>query len=425
MRPIDIPVGTIVPGCEITEVSDKGIKLSIFGGQFKATVPPLHISDIRLVYPERKFKIGSKVKGILINATERGQLFMSLKKSLVNLDREETELASSFEDIEKIASSDSKLAATVDIFKPNGCIVSFLNGLRGFLPNSNISEAYVKRPQDHLRLGQTVIVKVLQHNKEQNRVIVTCKVSSEAASLQREAIENMIVGRSIIKVAVVEKTKDSIVVEQVGTGLRGVVYVGHLSDSRVEQNRAQLKKLKIGSELEGLVIDKDERTRVFNLSCKKSLMKDAEKSLLPLNYQDVKQRGNHSPFNGYVKSVSEKGVFVAFNGQFVGLVLPSYAVDSRDVSLSSKFYVNQSVSAFLLRTDDDNERFLLSFKEPKNEKSSKTPESERPAINPVDQSIKEVSEFALGKVTKAKVKAVKKNQLNVVLSDNLHGRIDI
>lgn len=425
LRPIDIPVGTIVPGCEITEVSDKGIKLSIFGGQFKATVPPLHISDIRLVYPERKFKIGSKVKGILINATERGQLFMSLKKSLVNLDREETELASSFEDIEKIASSDSKLAATVDIFKPNGCIVSFLNGLRGFLPNSNISEAYVKRPQDHLRLGQTVIVKVLQHNKEQNRVIVTCKVSSEAASLQREAIENMIVGRSIIKVAVVEKTKDSIVVEQVGTGLRGVVYVGHLSDSRVEQNRAQLKKLKIGSELEGLVIDKDERTRVFNLSCKKSLMKDAEKSLLPLNYQDVKQRGNHSPFNGYVKSVSEKGVFVAFNGQFVGLVLPSYAVDSRDVSLSSKFYVNQSVSAFLLRTDDDNERFLLSFKEPKNEKSSKTPESERPAINPVDQSIKEVSEFALGKVTKAKVKAVKKNQLNVVLSDNLHGRIDI
>ncbi|CUS20315.1 LAQU0S01e03840g1_1 [Lachancea quebecensis] len=425
LRPIDIPVGTLVPGCEITEVSDKGIKLSIFGGQFKATVPPLHISDIRLVYPERKFKIGSKVKAILINVTERGQLFMSLKKTLVNLDREETELASSFEDIEKIASADAKVAATVDIFKPNGCIVSFLNGLRGFLPNGNISEAYVKRPQDHLRLGQTVIVKVLQHNKEQNRVIVTCKVSSEAALLQKEAIESMVVGRSIIKVVVVEKTKDSIVVEQVGTGLRGVVYVGHLSDSRVEQNRAQLKKLKIGSEFEGLVIDKDERTRVFNLSCKKSLMKDAEKSLLPLNYQDVKQRGNRSPFNGYVKSVSEKGVFVAFNGQFVGLVLPSYAVDSRDVSLSSKFYVNQSVSAFLLRTDDDNERFLLSFKEPKNEKNSKAPEGERSAVNPVDQSIKEVSDFALGKVTKARVKAVKKNQLNVVLSDNLHGRIDI
>lgn len=425
LRTSDIPVGTIIPSCEITQVSDKGIQLSILGGQFKASVPPLHISDIRLVYPERKFKIGSKVKAILISANNRGHLFVSLKKSLVNLDREEVQLASSFQDIDRIATDGLKVAATVDIFKTNGCVVSFLGGLRGFLPNSEISEAFVKRPQDHLRLGQTVIVKVLQHNAQQNRVIVTCKVSSEAASQQKEAIENMIVGRSIIKVAVVEKTKDSLVVEQVGVGLRGVVYVGHLSDSRIEQNRAQLKKIKIGNEFEGLVIDKDARTRVFNLSCKKSLIKDAEKSLLPVNYQDVKERGTHSAMNGYVKSVSEKGVFVAFNGQFVGLVLPSYAVDSRDVDLASKFYSNQSVTVYLLRTDDANERFLLTMKEPKNEKSSKPIPEVRGAVNPVDSSIKDLSDFSVGKITKAMVKAVKRNQLNVVLSDNLHGRIDI
>ncbi|SCU92882.1 LAME_0F01882g1_1 [Lachancea meyersii CBS 8951] len=425
LRAADIPLGTVLSGCEITDVSEKGIKLSISSGQFVANVPPLHISDIRLVYPERKFKIGSKVKAMLINVNNRGHLFMSLKKSLVNMDKEEVQNASSFKDIERIASSGSKVAASVEIFKTNGCVVSFMGGLKGFLPNSEISEAFVKRPQDHLRLGQTVIVKVLEHIEAKNRLVVTCKLSSEAASQQKEAIEQMIVGRSIIKVAVVEKTKDSLVVEQMETGLRGVIYVGHLSDSRIEQNRAALKKIKIANEFEGLVIDKDARTRVFNLSCKKSLMKDAEKSLLPLAYQDVKEKGTQTPIHGYVKSVSEKGLFVAFNGQFVGLVLPSYAADSRDVDLSAKYYVNQSVTVYLLRTDDEHERFLLTLKKPKADAVQKSVKESTPAINPVDASIKSLEDFSIGKVTKAIVKAVKKNQLNVVVADNLHGAIDV
>ncbi|SCU93856.1 LADA_0G05204g1_1 [Lachancea dasiensis] len=424
LRTSDIPLGTILSSCEIKEVSEKGIVLSILGGQFRAVVPPLHISDIRLVYPERKFKIGSKVKGMVIKVNNRGHLFLTLKKSLVGLDRDEVQLASSFNEIDIIASKGSKVAASVEIFKNNGCVISFLGGLRGFLPNSEISEAFVKRPQDHLRLGQTVIVKVLQHSEENNRVIVTCKVSSESASQQKEAIENMALGKSIIKVAVVEKTKDSLVVEQVATGLRGVIYVGHLSDSRIEQNRAQLKKIKIGHEFDGLVIDKDGRTRVFNLSCKKSLMKDAEKSLLPTTYDEVKERGHQAPMHGYVKSVSEKGIFVAFNGQFVGLVLPSYAADSRDINLETKYYINQSVTAYLLRSDDKNERFLLSFKEPK-PNALKPSKEATIAINPIDQSIKTLEDFTVGKFTKAMVKAVKRNQLNVVVADNLHGAIDV
>ncbi|CEP60467.1 Rrp5p LALA0_S01e11540g [Lachancea lanzarotensis] len=426
LRAVDIPLGTILPACEIQEVSDKGIKLSIMGGQFQATVPPFHISDIRLVYPERKFKIGSKVKGLLISNNSRGHLFVSLKKSLVNLDLDEVKTASSFEDVEQLSSSGSKVAATVEFFKTNGCVVSFMGGLKGFLPSSEISEAFVKRPQDHLRLGQTVIVKILDHDKARNRLVVTCKVSNEAASQQKETIERMEVGRSIIKVAVVEKTKDSVVVEELKSGLRGVIYVGHLSDSRIEQNRALLKGVKIGNEFDGLVIDKDVRTRVFNLSCKQSLKKDAEKLWLPLTYQDVKEKGTEKPMHGYVKSVSEKGVFVAFNGQFVGLVLPSYAADSRDVELSLKYYVNQSVTAYLLRTDDEHERFLLTLKKPKTGDASKAShESSVRALNPVDSTIESLEDFSVGRKTKAVIKAVKRNQLNVAVADNLHGAIDV
>ncbi|GAV56112.1 hypothetical protein ZYGR_0BA00180 [Zygosaccharomyces rouxii] len=423
LRADDIPAGELVSGCEIVTVSDKGIDLRLFGGQFKAFVPPLHISDIRLVYPERKFKIGSKVKCRVLSVDARGRIFATLKKSLVSLDEEKTKIISSYKSANALKDANEITVATVQQFLAKGCIVTFFGKLKGFLPNAEISEVFVRRPQDHLRLGQSVPVKLVEVDEERFRIIATCKISNDLAAQQKESIEQMVPGRTLVDVIVAEKTKDSLVVELKDLSLRGVIYVGHLSDGRVEQNRASLKKVKIGSELSGLVIDKDVRTHVFNMSLKESLINDAKEDLLPINYQDIKSKAPTAPMHGYIKSISEKGLFVAFNGKFVGLVLPSYAVESRDVDISRTFYVNQSVTTYLLRTDDEHERFLLSLKEPKNASNGKKSEAE--IVNPVDESIKSLADFTLGKIVKAKVKAVKKNQLNVTLADNLFGRVDV
>lgn len=417
LKATDVTLGEVVT-CEVVSVSSEGINLKIFGGQFTAYVPPLHISDIRLVYPERKFKIGSKVKGRVLDSDNRGHLFVTLKKSLVNLDSD-TKIITSYSTAEQIFNANEKTFAIVQKFLPRGCALSFFGGMRGFLPTPEISEVFVKRAEDHLRLGQTVVVKILQVDEDRARIIATCKVSNEVATQQKSAIEQMILGRSIVKVTVVEKTKDSLVVEMNEVGLRGVIYAGHLSDARIEQNRAQMKKLKIGAELKGLVIDKDTRTQVFNLSLKDSLLKDAENNVLPLIYNDVKSRDEKSPMHGYIKSISDKGIFVAFNGKFVGLVLPSYAVESRDVVISKTFYVNQSVSVYLLRTDDEHQRFLLTLNKPKDKVRNSS------ITNPIDPSVKSFEDLSMGTVITAKIKGVKRNQLNVILADNLHGRVDI
>lgn len=421
LRAVDIPAGELLTNCEISSVSEKGIECKIFNGQFKAFVPPLHISDTRLVYPERKFKIGSKVKGRVLNVDELGRITVTLKKSIVNVDEDEIRIVRSFAELSEVFEKGSKVIGTVEIFKPNGCVLSFFSNIKAFVPNKEISETFVRKPQEHLKLGQTVQVKILDFEPSRNRVIASCKISSESAIKQKNAIDSYIVGRSIIDTVVIEKTKDSVVVESKESGLRGVIFVGHLSDLRVEQNRATLKKMKIGSELRGLVIDKDSRTHVFNLSCKKSLITDAENNNLPLCYEDVKKAGTNTPMHGYVKSISERGVFVGFNGKFVGLVLPSYAAESRDVDICKKYYINQSITVYLLRTDDENERFLLSILSPK----KATPTSSTAAINPVDASITDLTQYSVGKVTKAMISSIKKNQLNVVLADNLHGRISV
>ncbi|KAG0668266.1 rRNA biogenesis protein rrp5 [Maudiozyma exigua] len=421
LRPNDIPIGTLLTGCEIITVSSSGIELKVLNGQFTAKVPSLHISDIRLVYPERKFKIGSNVKGRVLAIDHRGVIYVTLKKSLVNIDDKDIPLVTSFKNAIDIKTKNEKTVATVQRFTPAGAVLAFFGGISGFLPKAEISEVFVKKPEQHLRLGQTVTVKLLNVDEENSKILASCKTSSEKAKEQKEKIQDIIPGRSIIKVTVMEKTKDSLVVEVPDVGLRGVIYVGHLSDDRIEKNRADIKKIIVGTELEGLVIDKDARTQVFNLSLKKSLIRDAKKELLPLSYADIKKTDRHTTLHGYVKSISDKGIFVAFNGKFVGLVLPSYAVESRDIDISKTFYVNQSVTAHILRTDDENERFLLTLRAPVTEKKV---EVEAP-FEAIDSTIKNINEFELGKVIKCKVVGIKKNQLNVMLSDSVHGRVDI
>ncbi|CCE63881.1 hypothetical protein TPHA_0G00450 [Tetrapisispora phaffii CBS 4417] len=425
VRAIDIKIGEVLTNCEITAVSTEGIQLKLFGGQFTAFVPPLHISDTKLVYPERKFKIASKVKGRVLNVNDRGHIFVTLKKTLVNTtDDDDFTIITSYDDATAVKESNSKTIATVLQFRPAGAVISFFGGVRGFIPNSEISEAFVRRPEEHLRLGQTVIVKLLEVSGERSRIVGTCKVSAAKSAEQKDLIKSFVLGRTIIDVEVIEKTKESVLVELKDSELRGVINVGHLSDSRIEQNRAELKKIRIGSKLRGLIIDIDSKTQIFNMSLKKSLIKDAEKEILPINYQQIVSVGKSTPLHGYVKSVSNKGVFVAFNGKFVGLVLPNFAVESRKIDINSIYYVNQSVTAYLLRFDDGKERFLLSLRDekPKQKENTITPAS---LLNPVDSSVSNFADCTLGKFIKAKITAVKKNQLNVNIADNLFGRIHI
>lgn len=422
-RSQDIEIGELLVGCEITSVSSSGIDLKIFNGQFTAKVPALHISDTRLVYPERKYKIGSKVKARVLNVDSRGRISATMKKTLVNIEENEIPIVNSYEKAIEIKEANEKTLATVQSFRPNGAILAFFGGLTAFLPNAEISEVFVNKPEQHLRLGQSVVVKFLKVDAENHRILATCKVSNAQAQEQKTAIANMILGRTIVSVSVVEKTKDSLIVEATDSGLRGIIHVGHLSDDRIEKNRADFKKIKVGSELTGLVIDKVERTQVFNVTLKKSLIDAANNGSLPTEYDEVKSVSKTTPLVAYIKSISDKGLFVAFNGSFVGLVLPSYAVENRNIDINKTFYVNQSVTAYLLRNDDDNERFLLTLKKPVTETKKPSHESVD-LVNPVDASVKSIEDLALGKLLKVKVKAIKKNQLNVIIADNIHGRVD-
>lgn len=420
----DIPVGTVLSG-EVREVdAKKGVTLKLMNG-FVGKVLMNDLSDIKLNYPERKFKIGTKVKGRVLSINlKNGQVMMTLRKQLVNSFQEDdnTKIITGFEGV---SAGDFSLA-TVDSFNNYGVTVKFFNNTRGFIPKKEVSDAFVKDASKFLKVNQIVKVKILEVDQSKNRIIASCKLNSKEEVEEVNAIlDSLVLGRSVEECIVVEKTKDSIIVELMKNRLiRGVVYVGHLSDSRIEMNRNLIKKITIGQQIEALVIDKDAKTKIINFSMKQSLMSSAVEEKLPISFEQVAQAGTETAMFGYIKSISQRGIFVGFNGKFVGLVLPSYTGLSREEDMSSKFYAEQSVKVYLLKTDPEQQRFLLSFIPPRNE-SKKTSKNIIEVINPVDESLKTLQDLTVGNKIKVQVKSNKRQQLNVSISENIHGRIDL
>lgn len=406
----EIPSGELFKDIEIVKVlpDQKGINVKM--GDFEGFVPPMHMSDVKLIYPERKFKAGTKVRGRILKKQGR-KLLVTLKKSLVNI--EDEEVLNSFEN----ATVGFKTPATVEKFVHNGAIVSFFGNLAAFLPKNEISETFVNEAKDFIKIGQSLNVRIMSVNEKDQKLVVTLKQASDLTKNQ-SSYNDIISGKSIVNATIVEKAKDSIVIE-LDSKIKGVIFNGHLSDGNFEQNRVIYKKLTIGEQLEVLVLEKDMKNKSIIGSCKKSLIEASKSNQLPVNFKDIKV--SDTMIQGYIKSVTNMGLFVSFGGKLTGLVLAKYASDKKDTDLSKKFYKYQSISCRVIRVDEENKRFLLTLKDIKTNDEFNS----EPTVNPIDGKTKNISDYQPGLITSALIKSVKGTQLNVQLADNLQGRIDI
>lgn len=407
----DVPVGEYIPSVEIIKILDegKGMIVKIFG-DFEALVPSNHLSDIKLVYPERKFKIGGKVKGRVLSKSGR-KLFVTLRKSFVNM--EDDAIVS---DIENVVIG-FKTSAIVDKFVAGGALVTFFGKLRAYLPKSEISETFVTDAKDYLKLGQAVSVRILSVNPKENKISVTLRQSTELSSKQMEHLEQIEIGRSVLDAVIVEKQKESVIIELQGSNLRGVINSNHLSDGNYEENRILFKALEISTVLEVIVLEKDIRARTVIASAKKSLISAARTETFPVHYEDIHVG---STVSGYIKSVTSMGLFVSFGGKLTGLVLAKHATNDPTQDLSSKFYKNQSVSCSVIKTDDDNKRFLLSLT---SNDSTGTYVSSK-LLKPVDQTKKTKADFVAGASTSGVIESIEPGYLKIRLADNLEGRVE-
>lgn len=420
LRVEDVPVGDVVDGVVekivVGENGVHGIIVKIAEG-ISGLVPEMHLSDVKLQHPEKKFKVGLKVKArVLSTDPYKRQLRLTLKKTLVNSD------ATPIKAFEEVSIGMQVLGTIINVLQ-NGAVVQFYGRLRGFLPLSEMSEAYIQNPKEHFRQGQVVNVHVIDVDAATSRLIVSCKDPSAFGMDKQLALKNLSIG-DVVSGKVSQKTEDDVFVELQDSLLKAVLPVGQLTDKSRPKNLAALKRIHVGQTLTDLaVLEKNEGRRALTVTLKPSLVEAAKDGKLPANWEKAKAG---DLIHGFVRNVTPTAVFVQFGGNTTALLPAAMIPQERHKEQDFGLQKLQSLSVKVVSVDREHSRAVVaipSVADAKEPKSTKV--ATKPVENPVDDSIKSEDDIVVGRVTKAKIISIKSTQLNVQLADNLQGRVDV
>ena len=425
LRMEDVKIGQVVKGTVekilVNEIGVNGLIVKIAEG-VTGLVPEVHLSDIHLQHPEKKFKEGSPVTArVLSTNPEKRQIRLTLKKTLVNSD---AEVWTSFENLKP----GLKAPGTLVNVLPSGAVVQFYGSVRGFLPVSEMSETFIQDPKQHFRTGQVVNVHIVSIDLSEKRMIVSCKDPSVFGTAQQEMFENL-KPREMVVGNVTEKTSEELVLDIEPSGLKATLPFEHLADGSAHRSQSLAKKIRVGQVLRDLmVLSKQEAKHLIRLTSKPSLIKSSKEGRLMKVFEDVVE-GSEVP--GFVQNITPTGVFVQFACDLTGLLLKQHLSDEAALLPDFGMRRNQSISPRVLSVDYPQRRFLLTMKalpeskEPEKKKVEAANSYDMELSNPVDEVSTSIEDFTLGKLTKARIMSVKETQMNVQLADAVQGRIDV
>ncbi|PBP21383.1 rRNA biogenesis protein RRP5, partial [Diplocarpon rosae] len=424
LRIEDVIVGDVVKGkvekIVVNERGVGGILVNLAEG-ISGLVSEAHMSDVHLLHPEKKFKEGSAVTArVLSTDPGKRQIRLTLKKTLVNSD---AAIFLAYEDITPGMQSPGTIVKLLS----NGAVVQFYGTIRGFLPVAEMSEAYIKDPGQHFRVGQVVNVHVLNVDAEQKKMTVSCKDPSVFGLAQQATLKKLKIGE-IVSAMVTEKSQNTVSLDL--RGIRATLSAEHLSDGSIQKNASALKRIRVGQTLTDLLIlEKREDKHLIIVTNKPALVKDAKASLLLRSFEDVKE---NKVVHGFVRNITSTAVFAQFAAGLTGLLPKSRLTEEAQTLPDFGMRQFQTLKVKIIRVDHDRRQFLLSMTDVVKSNESAEPATCTPstsvnqiAINPIDTTLTSLDDITLGRVTKAKISSVKDTQINVQLADNIQGRIDI
>ncbi|MCJ1317154.1 rRNA biogenesis protein rrp5 [Xylographa vitiligo] len=426
LRLEDIEVGQIVKGkvskLVVNAAGIGGVLVSVTGS-ISGLVPEMHLADVHLQHPEKRFREGLSVTARVLSIDlERRLMRLTLKKSLVNSD------ATVWSSYHKLAVGMQAPGTLINIL-PTGAVVQFYGNVRGFLPVSHMSESYIKDPKQHFRVGQVVNVNITSIDDAENRMIVSCRDPKSFGILQQKELAELKPGAKVDG-TVSEKTADEIIVELNDSGLRAYLLFEHLVDGSAVKCLAAAKKVRVGQGLQNLmVISKNEIKRIIRLTNKPSLIRAHQSGRLPASFEELTV--GQEVF-GFVKNIIATGIFVQFAGDLTGFLPAKYLEDGVSGSPDFGMRKQQSISARVQSIHYSQNRFSLTQKPVSTNDDAKHSNSaaelqlpDRALSNPIDGTSASVDDFSLGKLTKVKIVSVKETQMNVQLADGIQGRVDV
>ena len=225
-----------------------------------------------------------------------------------------------------------------------------LGGVDGLLHITDMAWKRIKHPGEIVAVGDEIDVKVLKFDRERNRVSLGLKQLGEdpwVAITQRypEGARTM---------ARVTNLTDYGCFAEIEEGVEGLVHVSEMDWTN--RNIHPSKVVQVGDEVEVMVLDIDEERRRISLGIKQCQGNPWEEFAV-LHNKGEKIRG-------YIKSITDFGIFIGLDGNIDGLVhLSDISWNEPGEQAVRRFTKGDEIETVILSIDAERERISLGLKQ--------------------------------------------------------------
>ncbi|MBL6700933.1 MAG: 30S ribosomal protein S1 [Gammaproteobacteria bacterium] len=225
-----------------------------------------------------------------------------------------------------------------------------LGGIDGLLHITDIAWKRINHPQEILKVGDEIDIKVLKFDQEKNRVSLGMKQLTDDPW---EKVEGNIELNSVYESKVVNIAEYGVFVD-LGDSIEGLIRTSELDWTN--KNISPKKVLNLGDKINVKVIEVDEEKRRLSLSYKQCLPNPWEEFSNDHNKGDV--------IKSEIKSITDFGIFVGLDGGIDGLVHISDVTNlGKPEDFIRSYKKGNLIETVVLSIDAERERISLGLKQ--------------------------------------------------------------
>ncbi|MCD5323009.1 MULTISPECIES: 30S ribosomal protein S1 [Pontibacillus] len=331
----NVSVGDVLTG-KVVKVEDKQVLVDI-GYKVEGIVP---ISELSSLHVEKASDVVSEGDELTLKVKKMDDEEIVLSKRAVDAE-------SAWEDLEaKLESGEIFEAEVKDIVK-GGLVVDV--GLRGFIPASLVETYYVEDFNDYK--GKTLALKVIELDREQNRVILShsAVVEDENDARKHALLQDLEAGQVLD--GTVQRLTDFGAFVDIG-GVDGLVHISQLAHEHVDKASDVVEE---GQQIQVRVLSVDRDNERISLSLKDTLPGPWDQVGEKIRPGDI--------LEGKVRRLVNFGAFVELLPGVEGLVHISQISKHHIGTPQEVLEEGQDVKVKVLDVNEDEKRISLSIKE--------------------------------------------------------------
>jgi small subunit ribosomal protein S1 len=331
--------GQILEG-EILSIDENEILVDV-GTKRDAIVPRTDLDRLPAEMVE-SLEVGQKVLVYVLRPMDNeGNLIVSINKALQQAD---------WERAEHLLETGEVVEAQVVGYNKGGLLATF-GRIRGFIPQSHVADIPRSATGDQLRdakndmMGQQLKVKVVEVNRERNRLILSEREAQQ--TVKQQMLENLEVG-SIVKGTVVGLVDFGAFVD-IG-GIDGLIHISNL-DRRYVNHPSDV--LEIGDEVEVRIDEVDTKNQRISLN---------RAALMPDPWDHIDETFSVGDLvTGEVTNVADFGVFVALPHHLEGLIHVSEMTSYGAGTPTELIHEGEELLVRIIDIDREQKRIALSL----------------------------------------------------------------